>query len=178
MKQAAQVQPKAAKGQENSPLMELFIEELKDIYWAEQHLVKALPKMAAAATSAQLKKAFKDHLSVTEIQVERLVNVFELLGKKPEGKKCEAMSGLVKEAEELMEDTKDKATRDVALIMSAQKVEHYEIATYGSLRTIATQLGLKEASKLFQKTLNEEGEADQALTEIAEFSVNERASAK
>lgn len=149
-------------------LKELFHETLKDIYNAEKQLVKALPKMAKAATSQQLIDAFEEHLTVTENQVTRLEQVFEACDLKVSSKKCEAMEGLVQEGQEAIEETEDgSAVRDVALIIAAQKVEHYEIAAYGSLRTIATLLGFDEAAELLQETLDEEGEADKTLTDVA-----------
>jgi len=163
--------------QEESALMELFTSSLKDINWAEKQLVKALKKMSKAATSGDVSKAFEDHMTQTEGHVERLAKVFETLGKKPTSKKCEAMEGLIKEAEELIEETEDGTeVRDVALIAAAQKVEHYEIATYGTLKTLASHLGLKDAQKLLEQTLEEEKQADYLLTEIAEDYVNEEAS--
>ena len=122
-------------------LEELFLEELKDIYWAEKHLVKALPKMERAATSEELKQSFTDHLEVTREHVERLEQAFEMLDKRAQGKKCEAMEGLTKEGENILDDTEEgTSTRDVGIILAAQKVEHYEIATYGCLRTWAELL--------------------------------------
>lgn len=163
--------------QQEGALMELFTNSLKDINWAEKQLVKALKKMAKAASSGDVAKAFEDHMTQTEVHVERLAQVFESIGKKPTSKKCEAMEGLIKEAEELIEETEEGTeVRDVALIAAAQKVEHYEIATYGTLRTLAGHLGLKPAQKLLTQTLEEEKQADSLLTEIAEEYVNEEAS--
>jgi ferritin-like metal-binding protein YciE len=165
--------------QQESALMELFVSSLKDINWAEKQLVKALKKMAKAATSGDVSKAFEDHMVQTEGQVERLVQVFELLGKKPTSKKCDAMEGLIKEAEELIEETEEGTeVRDVALIAAAQKVEHYEIATYGTLKTLAGTLGLDDVQKLLAQTLEEEKQTDYLLTEIAEEYVNEEAAAE
>ncbi len=156
-----------------SALMEFFTDELKDIYWAEKHLVKALPKMKKAATSPELQEAFESHLEQTKTHVERLEEVFEILGKKAQAKKCDAMEGLVKEGESIIEDTeKGTATRDVGLIIAAQKVEHYEIATYGGLAQLAKTLGLEEVKNILGTTLDEEKETDELLTEIAESSVN------
>lgn len=164
---------------DQSMLEELFLEELKDIYWAEKHLVKALPKMEKAATSEELKQSFRDHLEVTREQVNRLEEAFGLLGEKAQGKKCEAMDGLTKEAEGVIEDTeKGSLTRDVALIIAAQKVEHYEIATYGSLAQLAKTLGKNDLAQLMVKTLEEEKEADQLLTNIAENNINVEAIAE
>lgn len=164
---------------ESGLLNELFLESMKDIYWAEKHLLKALPKMERAATSQELKQSFADHLEVTREQVTRLEQAFEILGKKAQGKKCEAMDGLTKEAESIIEDTdKGTMTRDVGLIMAAQKVEHYEIATYGSLAQLAKTLGNNELADLMGKTLEEEKEADQLLTTIAENNINVEATAE
>lgn len=161
----------------NSMLHELFLEELRDIYWAEKHLVKALPKMEKATSSEQLAEAFASHLAVTQEQVTRLEQVFELLGEKARGKKCDAMEGLVKEAESVIEDTEEgTSTRDVALIIAAQKVEHYEIATYGGLATLAKTLGKNDVAKLLAQTLDEEKETDELLTQLAENNINQSAS--
>ena len=158
---------------EETMLKELFIEELKDIYWAEKHLVKALPKMKKAATSEELASAFEEHLAVTEEQVKRAEQVFELLDMTPRAKKCEAMDGLVKEAQEIIEDTpKGSAVRDAGLIIAAQKVEHYEIAAYGSLVQLAKTMGENEVADLLQMTLDEEKETDQLLTELAVSGIN------
>ena len=158
---------------EETKLKELFIEELKDIYWAEKHLTKALPKMKKAATSNELANAFEQHLTVTEAQIGRVEQVFELLGMSTRSKKCEAMEGLVKEAQAVIEDTeKGTATRDVALIIAAQKVEHYEIATYGSLTQLAKTMGRDDIASLMQQTLDEEKQADQLLTQLAESGIN------
>jgi len=158
---------------ESGLLQELFLESMKDIYWAEKHLLKALPKMAKAATSEELKQSFVEHLEVTKEQITRLEQAFEMLGKKAQGKKCEAMDGLTKEADSIIEDTeKGTMTRDVGLIMAAQKVEHYEIATYGSLAQLAKTLGNNELADLMGQTLAEEKEADQLLTTIAENNIN------
>jgi ferritin-like metal-binding protein YciE len=154
-------------------LMELFTDSIKDIYWAENQLVKALPKMQKAATSPELAAAIADHLEVTKTHVSRLEEVFGLLGKKPQAKKCEAMEGLTKEGEEIVESTEDgSATRDAGIIMASQKVEHYEIASYGSLVQLATVLGLSEAADILTQTLEDEKDADQKLTDIAENSIN------
>ena len=164
---------------ESTMLEELFLEQLKDIYWAEKHLLKALPKMEKAATSEELKQSFADHLEVTRQQVERLEQAFGMFDKKAQGKKCEAMDGLTKEAESVIEDTeKGTMTRDVGLIMAAQKVEHYEIATYGSLAQLAKTLGKNELADLMGQTLEEEKEADQLLTSIAENNINVEATAE
>ena len=161
----------AASG--DSLLQEFFIDSLKDIYYAEKAITKALPKMKKAATSEKLAGAFEEHLGVTKTQITRLEQVFSSIDEKATGKKCEAIEGLIKEAESIIEDTEaGTATRDVGLILAAQKVEHYEIATYGGLSQLATTLGFEEAANLLQQTLEEEKETDQSLTEIAETSVN------
>lgn len=161
----------------DSLLEEFFVEELKDIYWAEKHLHKNLPKLQNAASSPQLKKAFEDHTRVTADQISRLEEVFRFLDQKAEAKKCEAMEGLVNEAQSIIEDTeKNTSTRDVALIMAAQKVEHYEIATYGGLAQLANTLGLEKIANLLGETLTEEKETDELLTDIAENDINYQAS--
>ena len=165
--------------QAHNALRELFIDEMKDIYWAEQQLVKALPKMIKAATSEELKQTITEHLEQTKNHVTRLESAFTSVGEKAKAVKCEAMSGLLKEADELLTET-DKGTevRDVAIISAAQKVEHYEIASYGTLRTLANTLGFSEAADLFEQTLKEEKTADSLLTEVAESYVNESALAE
>lgn len=169
--------PSYTQEENNSMLQELFLDELRDIYWAEKHLVKALPKMEKACSSEELAAAFADHLAVTQEQVSRLEQVFELLGEKARGKKCEAMEGLVKEAESVIEDTEEgTSTRDVALIIAAQKVEHYEIAAYGGLATLAKTLGKTEIKDLLGQTLDEEKETDELLTQLAENNINQSAS--
>ncbi len=166
-----------SQDENNSMLQELFLEELRDIYWAEKHLVKALPKMEKAASSEELADAFAEHLAVTQEQVARLEQVFEIMGEKPRGKKCEAMEGLVKEAESVIEDTEEgTSTRDVALIIAAQKVEHYEIAAYGGLATLAKTMGKPEIKNLLGQTLDEEKETDELLTQLAENNINQSAS--
>jgi len=164
---------KANTQETNSQLQKLFEDSLKDIYWAEKNLTKALPKMQKAATTEELKNAIEEHLAQTENQVARLEQVFELIGKKAQAKKCEAMEGLIKEGESIVEETEEGSmTRDVGIIMAAQKIEHYEIATYGGLAQIATTMGLDEAADLLNETLDEEKETDQLLTEIAENNIN------
>lgn len=163
----------ASTSDETSMMEEFFTDELKDIYWAEKHLVKALAKLEKAATSSELKKSFADHAGVTKEHISRLEQAFGLLGKKPQAKKCDAMEGLTKEADGIIEDTeKGTMTRDAALIVAAQKVEHYEIATYGGLRQIAKTLGKNDISELLEQTLGEEKEADELLTNIAETKIN------
>lgn len=161
-----------AKPDAADELMELLEDGLQDIYWAEKHLTKALPKMKKNATSPKLKKAIEDHLSQTEEHVTRLEKVFESLGKKAKTKKCEAMVGLLKEGEEILEETENGAVRDAGIIAAAQKVEHYEIATYGTLATYAKLLGKNEALDLLVLTLEEEKKADKLLTSIAKKEVN------
>lgn len=162
---------------EETKLKELFVEELKDIYWAEKHLTKALPKMRKAATSTELANAFEQHLTITEAQIGRVEQVFEMLGMSARAKKCEAMDGLVKEAQAVIEETdKGSAVRDVALIIAGQKVEHYEIATYGSLTQLAKTMGRDDIASLMQQTLDEEKQADQLLTQLAESGININAS--
>jgi len=150
----------------------LLEEELKDLYSAEKQLLKALPKMAKKASSEELRAAFEEHLTVTEGQVTRLEEVFELLGKTAKAKTCKAMQGLIKEATELMEKDADDALMDAGLIAAAQKVEHYEIASYGTVSTWADLYGKEDAAELLQETLGEETEADQKLTALAENLVN------
>lgn len=171
--------PKKAKsatsesmGMESSQLMKLFEDELKDIYWAEKALTKALPKMMKKATSEELKEALENHLSETEEQISRIEQIFAALDKKAVAKKCEAMAGLIKEAEEIMEECEEGAMRDAGIISAGQKVEHYEIASYGTLRAFADLLGLDEAVELLEATLNEEKAADEKLTEVATSAIN------
>ena len=164
---------KANTQETNSQLQKLFEDSLKDIYWAEKNLTKALPKMQKAATTEELKNAIEEHLTQTENQVARLEQVFELIGKKAQAKKCDAMEGLIKEGESIVEETEEGTmTRDVGIIMAAQKIEHYEIASYGGLAQIATTMGLDEVADLLNETLDEEKEADQLLSEIAENNIN------
>lgn len=148
-------------------LEQLFVDELKDLYSAENQLIKALPKMAKAATKAQLRQGFEEHLDQTKEHAARLERICKELGETPKGKKCVAMEGLIEEGKELMEEDAPPAVKDAALIAAAQKVEHYEIASYGTVRTWAEQLGQKNAIKLLQQTLDEEKETDEKLTEIA-----------
>lgn len=163
----------------NSKFHKLFLDELKDIYWAEKNLVKALPKMKKGATTVELASAIDDHLEATKGHVARLEQAFELLGTKAVAKKCEAMSGLITEGEEVLADTEeDSMVRDAGIIICSQKIEHYEIAAYGSLRTLANKMGHAEVAALLAQTLEEEKEADSLLTEIAESSVNEEAAAE
>lgn len=163
------VKPKASAAE---GLRDLFVDSLKDIYWAEKALTKALPKMAKNATSENLIAAINDHLAVTQEQVTRLEKVFSLVGEKAVAKKCEAMEGLIKEGESIMEDTEVGAVRDAGIIAASQKIEHYEIATYGTLAAFATTLGEDDAVLLLEKTLAEEKEADTLLTEAAYNTIN------
>jgi ferritin-like metal-binding protein YciE len=166
----------AGAGAGDSLLQELFLDSLKDIYYAEKAIVKALPKMKKAATSEELKSAFDEHLEVTKEQITRLDQVFETIGEKARGKKCEAIEGLIAEANSIIEDTDaGTSTRDVGLILGGQKIEHYEIATYGGLRQLAETLGYSEAAELLQVTLDEEKETDVLLTQIAENNINYQA---
>ena len=163
----------AGAGADNSLLKEFFVDSLKDIYYAEKAITKALPKMKKAATSEALANAFEEHLAVTKEQVTRLEEVFKAINEKASAKKCEAIEGLIKESESIIEDTDEgTSTRDVGLIMAAQKVEHYEIATYGGLVQLAITLGIDEAASLLQQTLDEEKETDELLTSIAENDIN------
>jgi len=164
------------KEMSNSEFHEFFVDELKDIYWAEQHLAKALPKLQKASTSPELAKAFEKHAKETNDHVKMVEKVFEALGEKAEAKKCEAMDGLLKEADTIIGDTdKDTFTRDAGLILAAQKVEHYEIATYGTLRILAGYLKEDKVVQMLQQILDNEKQTDVTLTEIAESSVNEKA---
>ncbi|MCC9168827.1 YciE/YciF ferroxidase family protein [Pontibacter harenae] len=156
-------------------LNDLLIHELKDIYNAEQQITKALPKMKEAASSDKLKKAFQDHLEMTEKQIERLDKVFEIIGEKSSGEKCKAMEGIIKEADSMMSEKADASVMDAALIASAQRVEHYEIAAYGTVCTYAKQLGMDEVLDQLLITLEEEKKTDSLLTEIAEKSINAKA---
>lgn len=153
-------------------LRELFIDSLKDIYWAENALVSALPKMASNATSATLTSAILEHLAITENQVARLEKVFELLGETAEGKKCEAMAGLLKEGDSILQETVPGAVRDAGIIAASQKIEHYEIASYGTLCAFAKTLGENDVAKLLTQTLAEEKEADCVLNDVALNTVN------
>lgn len=168
-----QMSTKSGAGQGNTQLEKYFEDALKDIYWAEKHLTKVLPKMKKAATTEELQTAIEEHLSQTEEHVSRLEDVFEIIGKKAQAKKCEAMEGLTKEGESIIEETEDGTmTRDVGIIMAAQKVEHYEIATYGGLVSLAHTLGLDDAADVLHKTLEEEKQTDDHLTDIAENKIN------
>lgn len=158
-------------------LMELFVDSLRDIYWAENHLVKALPKMIQAASSPKLSTSIQNHLEETVEHVSRLEVIFDMLGIEAIAKKCDAMEGLTKEGEGILESTDEgTATRDVGIILASQKVEHYEIATYGGLVQLAITLSLEDVAEILSETLEEEKAADQLLTEVAENDVNYKAS--
>jgi len=160
---------------EPKQLDELFHDTLKDIYYAEKKILSALPKMAKAAQNVDLTAAFEKHQAETEGQISRLEQVFDLIDQKPQGKKCAAIEGILEEGQEIIKEYKGSPALDAGLVSSAQAVEHYEIARYGTLRTWAEELGLDDASKLLQETLDEEEATDQALTEIAESVVNQEA---
>jgi ferritin-like metal-binding protein YciE len=156
-------------------LKDLYLEQLKDLYSAESQLVEALPKMAEAATASDLKKGFTDHLRQTKEHVKRLEQIFKNLGEDSGGTKCKGMEGLIKEGEEMIKMKGEDAARDAGLIAAAQRVEHYEIAAYGTVRTYAELLGHDEHVTLLEKTLNEEEETDERLTQLAESHINEEA---
>ena len=168
-------QNEKSENENNSKLRKLFEDELKDIFWAEKALLKAIPKMIKKATTEELVEALETHLDETEGQVSKLEQVFESIGKTAQAKKCEAMNGLIKEAESIMEDTEEGVVRDAGIISAAQKIEHYEIASYGTLRTFANTLGFNEAATLLEEILDEEKNADEKLTEIAVSSINSEA---
>ena len=159
-------------------LNELFEDMLKDIYWAEKALTKTLPKMAKKATSQNLVQALQSHLEETQGHVQRCEKIFEILGKPAKAKKCEAMEGLIKEGQEIMDSTENGVVRDAGIIAAGQKVEHYEIASYGTMRAFAKILGQNEIMNILEQTLNEEKRADEKLTEIAESSINIEAAEK
>ena len=156
-------------------LKQLYIEELRDLHSAENQLLKALPKMAKGASSEELKLAFENHLDQTKVHVERLEEIFERLDESPKGKTCQAMKGLVEEGSEILGEDGEESVLDAGIIAAAQKVEHYEIASYGTVRTFAQLLGEDEAAELLQETLDEEGEADKLLTQLAQEMVNPEA---
>jgi ferritin-like metal-binding protein YciE len=166
-------QSKSSNGQTNSQLEKFFHDQLKDIYWAEKHLLKALPKMRKGATTEELKSAFELHTKQTAEHVSRLEQVFELMGKKVQAKKCDGMEGLSKEGEAVLEETEvGSMTRDAGIIMAAQKVEHYEIATYGTLIQLAKVMGNDKVASILETTLEEEKQTDQNLTALAENNIN------
>jgi len=157
---------------EQSAFRELFVEEIKDIYWAEKALAKALTKVAGKVTNEELQEAITNHQGETEEHISRLEQVFEILGEKAEGKKCEAMAGLIKESEEIISDTDSGSVRDAGIILASQKIEHYEIATYGTLSAFARILGENDIVALLEDTLSEEKTADETLSQIAESIIN------
>ncbi len=167
-----------AKDDAAEGLKALMLDSLKDIYWAEKALLKAIPKMSKNATSDNLKKGLDNHLKETKGQIDRLEKVFTKLGEKAKAVKCEAMAGLIKESEEIMKETKVGKVRDAGIIAAAQKVEHYEIASYGTLCAFAKALGHKEVAQILHKTLEEEKAADQTLTDAAYNNINVSAIAK
>jgi ferritin-like metal-binding protein YciE len=156
-------------------LNDLFLTTLKDVYYAEKAILRALPKMAKAADSKQLKEAFLKHRDETAGHVERLEQIFQILGKKASGKTCDAIKGIIEEGHEIMEDFEDSDALDAGLIAAGQAVEHYEISRYGTLRTWAQQLGLRDAARLLDQTLAEEKKTDQLLTQLAEAGANPKA---
>ena len=158
-------------------LHDLYVNELKDLYNAENQLLKAIPKMAKAASAPELSDAFESHLKETEGQVKRLEKIFKKLRVNPKGKKCKGMEGLIEEGKEIIDADGEPEVRDAALIAAAQKVEHYEIASYGTVRTYAEQLGFEDAANLLQQTLEEESETNEKLTDLAESVVNVEAAA-
>jgi len=160
---------------EPKTLNDLFIDTLKDIYYAEKQILKTLPKMAKAASSPDLKAAFEKHRDETETHVERLSQVFEIAGKAPRGKTCDAILGIIEEGKEIMEEYSDSPALDAGLVAAAQAVEHYEMTRYGTLKTWATQLGLKDAAALLEQTLREEETTDQLLTKLGVTAVNKSA---
>ncbi len=157
---------------ERENLQSLYVEQLKDLYSAEQQILKALPKMAKKAAHTELRSAFTEHEKVTRVQVDRLDKLFDQLGEKPDGKECKGMKGLIAEGDEAMKEHEDSDVLDAAMIAAAQRVEHYEIAGYGVARTFANLLGLADHAEILQKTLDEEGRTDHRLTAIAESVVN------
>jgi ferritin-like metal-binding protein YciE len=158
-------------------LQELYVEQLRDLYDAEHQIIKALPKMISAANSKDLRKALTEHLQVTKDQVTRIEQIFATLGEKTKAEKCKGMQGIIEEGNDLVSKTKDSDVRDAAIIAAAQRVEHYEMAGYGTARTFATLLEEEDASQLLQQTLDEEKEADQTLTDLS-GKVNESAAEK
>jgi ferritin-like metal-binding protein YciE len=159
-------------------LRKLYVEELKDIYSAEKQLLQALPRMAKKTKNQELRKGFEMHVEQTRMQLERLDKIFEALGKSSRGKKCKGMEGLIEEGKEMMQEDMEPEVLDAALISAAQKVEHYEIASYGTVRTYANLLGEKDHVRLLQQTLDEEGEMDKQLTRLAESQINVEAMAE
>jgi len=164
------------KSSEGSYLQKFFVDQLKDIYYAEKELMKGIAEMKSASSTEELEDAFDNHLKQTERHIKRLEKVFQLIGKNPEGKRCEAMDGLLKEGRTIISETQEgTATRDAALIIAAQKIEHYEIASYGGLAQLAITMGMSRAADLLEKTLQEEEDTDLLLTDIAESYINVKA---
>ena len=157
---------------EMNTLQDLYIDELRDLLSCESQIIKTLPKMAKAATSPQLQQAFQKHLGESQEHLERLNQIFETMGEKPRAKKCKGVEGIIEEGKEMMEESETDEARDAALIAAAQKVEHYEIASYGTVRTYAKLLGDDNAARLLQRTLDEEGNTDKKLTQLAESGIN------
>jgi len=172
MKKTTSLSQQEKNSEHTSKLERLFEDELKDMYWAEKALVRALPKLMRNTTSEELYKVLEDHLTETEDHVTRIENIFKTIGKEPKTKKCEAMAGLIKEAEEIMSHAEMGAMRDAGIISAAQKVEHYEMASYGTLRTFASTLGLGKVVSLLQENLDEEKAADDKLSELAVSAIN------
>lgn len=168
-------QKEKAKSGAAKSLQDLFEDGLKDIFWAEKELLKALPKMEKNATSERLKKAITQHIQETEMHVQRLEQCFESMGQKAKAEKCDAMAGLIEEGKSIMEETEVGAVRDAGIIAAAQKVEHYEIATYGTLAAFAKVLELEKALKLLLQTLKEEKKCDELLTSLADTNLNSKA---
>lgn len=172
-KKSSKAESNGSSSQSPTYLQKFFINQLKDIYWAENELLKGLTTMKKSTTTEELEDAFDNHYKQTERHIQRLEKVFKLVGRKAQGSKCEAMAGLLKESESIIEETEEGSiTRDAALIIAAQKVEHYEIATYGGLVQLALTMGLQRAAGLLDKTLKEEEETDELLTNIAEDHIN------
>jgi ferritin-like metal-binding protein YciE len=169
--------PKKASSATSNGLESLFLDGLKDIYYAEKKILKALPKLAKAAQSEKIGAAFEKHLKETEDQVDRLEQVFDMLGKPARGKTCPAIDGIIEEGEEILDEYKGSAALDAGLVSAAQAVEHYEITRYGTLKRWAQELGLKDAVKLLDQTLDEEGKTDKALTGLADSFANDKAKA-
>lgn len=163
---------------EPKTLNDLFLDTLKDIYYAEKQILKALPKMAKAATAPELKQAFEKHRDETETHVERLADVFEIVGKAPRGKTCDAILGIIEEGKSIIEEFDGSLALDAGLLASAQAVEHYEISRYGTLKAWAQQLGLANAAKLLDQTLTEEMKTDQTLSQLGESKINKKAQAR
>jgi ferritin-like metal-binding protein YciE len=170
-----QTQDRGTHSMKLNSLRDLYVMELKDLYNGEQQILKALPKMAEQANSPELRSAFEDHLEETRIQVQRLEQIFQKLDEAPKGQKCKGLEGIIDEGEDAVDEDAPPAVCDAALISSAQKVEHYEIASYGAVRTFARRLGFEDHAQLLTETLQEEGNADKKLTSLAESYINEEA---